>query len=602
MSIAMASSWFVSTTNAQTQPRTDDGTLVITDEANSFSNINQEHAQSFMIPASNVPECLEVRINAVTLGLSKQECHVGSDIVVSIRLERNGPDLAVARISGDQVSSFDYLHPTWVTVNYYLQEAVTPLTATAYIVVRPARTPHGWQPNHLNNFSTPAPPTATAGGQSTMTPTPECIDPSPINNSAWPLGFLRWSLNTTNPYGDGQFDETTNDALAKVSYSKITKAKVLVITYDPVITHDGQTKPLHEWIGGSDPNTLAGATARQLGQGSGGRLSLELLGPLELGWERHITPIFPGTNIYSYTNSTWPCPPNGAINSSACVATMRRTVTEKPFDYNEMFGQTFNGSTIRDLVNTGVIDEIWVFAHWGAGMQEGGMAGPANSCEPYDVVGGPLSGNRSAPFFVTGLTRRVTVMGFTYEHHSPAFAAHSLSHRTETTLWEVFGFFGLWDSSLLCTDRAMNRNLPDRFMRIFHCVAANDSQPYGGVGTTHSPVNAPVQDGAPEEYAYQVRAAVPSEEQVWFGFPDMPVPPPVINDVGCGQPEFWPCEDDVEAQRGYLEWWFKHLPKYSGVSTVVPPTPTPSPEQPIQVWNNIWPYIFRPDCFCEIPH
>ena len=292
--------------------------------------------------------------------------------------------------------------------------------------------------------------------------------------------------------------------------------RVLVLDYDPIVKSEGG-KRLHEVFHWRDPKELAAGYAADVEQASGGFIKFKIVDWRSLD-------VYPTkTDGFQY-------------DEAAFLAAWR---AKKGFhdpdgsDYEKIVAD----QKIVPLVDSGKVDEVWMFGAPYFGFWESAMAGPG----AFEINGGVYDKVPSKKPFA--------IMGFNYER-GLAEMIHDLCHRTEATMSRVYGG---WKADKLDTPWA-------RF-------AANVAQSNGvaAVGTCHYPPN------AENDYDYANPRTVQSSADDWLNYPHLTGATKPVNKDTWGGPDY---------QRNYLKWWFTRLPKARGTS--------PDGRQ-----NNWWKYVFR---------
>ncbi len=170
-------------------------------------------------------------------------------------------------------------------------------------------------------------------------------------------------------------------------------------------------------------------------------------------------------------------------------------------------------------VDSGAVDEVWLFGPPSAGYWESIMAGPG----AFWCNAPPLVGTRHC-------SRRFVIMGFNYER-GVGEMLEDLGHRAESILSEVFK-----------RSRGGAR-LFERFTRydLSHPGRAE-------VGNVHYAPN------SLKDYDWGNPRSVPSRCDNWYNFPDLSGEPRIVT---CGD---WGNGDIREHHR----WWFRHFPHIDG--------------------------------------
>lgn len=175
---------------------------------------------------------------------------------------------------------------------------------------------------------------------------------------------------------------------------------------------------------------------------------------------------------------------------------------------------------IAGKINTGVIDEVWLFGMPYAGFYESVMVGPA----AFFVNAPPLP--------MTGIQRSFIIMGFNYQR-GVGEMLEAFGHRAEFVLGRVFRY------------TSGNANLWERFTRYDKLYPGQAE-----CGTVHFAPNSQT------DYDWGNTAFVPCRCRNWLKFPDLSDPPVMINCAEWGNGEI----------RQHHIWWLSLFPHLSGQS------------------------------------
>ena len=192
---------------------------------------------------------------------------------------------------------------------------------------------------------------------------------------------------------------------------------------------------------------------------------------------------------------------------------------------------------VAPLIDSGKVDEVWVFGAPAFGFNESAMAGPGSFW-----INGPT-------FDKVKCKHAFAIMGFSYER-GVAEMVHDLCHRAEGTMSHVYGG---WNAAKPPTNW-------DKFS-----AYAKQGAGVAGVGNCHWPPNA---DG---DYDYGNPRTVQSTADDWLSYPNLTGETKPVNRDSWGSNDY---------HRSYLRWWFTRLPKAPGVNA--------DGRQ-----NNWWKYLFR---------
>jgi hypothetical protein len=187
-------------------------------------------------------------------------------------------------------------------------------------------------------------------------------------------------------------------------------------------------------------------------------------------------------------------------------------------------------------VESGQIDEVWMFGFPYAGFYESIMVGP-----------GAFWCNASPIVRREGISRRFVIMGFNYERDVGPML-ESFGHRVESLLQQAWrGYSGaanLWEQFVLYDKIAPGR---------------------ANCGSMHYAPNSQA------DYEWGNPTPVPSNCDDWLSFPDFRG---LLRPVDCRE---WGNGD----MRAHHKWWFRHLPQAAGCTG--------------DIANNWWRYAVDPN-------
>ena len=181
--------------------------------------------------------------------------------------------------------------------------------------------------------------------------------------------------------------------------------KVLAVTYDPIVKSEGG-KRLHEACRWNDPRKLAERYISDIEEASGGLVKYRIAKwidcdeyPLKL-------------DGFRYTEESY----------FACRKGTQKWHQPDACDYRVMI----KTCKMAELVDSGEVDEVWMFGDPYFGWFESCMAGPGT----FWINGTPLLDVKCK--------RAFAIMGFNYER-GPGEMLEDLGHRAESTMERVFG-------------------------------------------------------------------------------------------------------------------------------------------------------------------
>ena len=295
------------------------------------------------------------------------------------------------------------------------------------------------------------------------------------------------------------------------------RRQALVIIHDPLIRTQGGRK-LHQVLGWNNPDDLIQRYITDVQTASHDLVRYTVTQRLEVDG-------FPvKQDGFAYTPDSF----LGAWRAG------RGFHNPDAVDYQRLLRE-FN---VIPLVNSGKIDEVWLFGFPYAGYYESIMAGPgAFWCNAPPLPEGP--GPRA--------TRRFVIMGFNYERGGGEML-EDLGHRAESMLSHAFaGAQG-------------EANLWERFTRY-------DQQTPGRAecGTVHFAPN------SVRDYDWGNPCPVPSRCDAWRAYPDLSGAPRRMNTAEWGGGDI----------RLHHLWWLGHFPHWAGSSG--------------GRLNNWWEYVIAPE-------
>lgn len=291
--------------------------------------------------------------------------------------------------------------------------------------------------------------------------------------------------------------------------------RVLSIIHDPL----SNRRKLHQLLGWSDPDRLAEQYIRDVRDCSDGYANFEVVERIEVDG-------FPAKQDgFRYTT-------DGYLK---CWQARSGFHQPDAVDYHRLLDEL----DVFDRVNSGAIDEVWLFAFPYAGYYESIMVGPG----AFWCNAPPLTGAGSSR---TAARRRFVVMGFNYERGGGEML-EDLGHRAESILSKVFaGTRG-------------EANFWERFTRYDKTHPGRSE-----CGNVHFAPN------SHSDYDWGNRREVISRCDDWYNFPDFKG---TTRRVTCDE---WG-NGDI---RLHHLWWFKHFPHVAGTTNGTS--------------NNWWSYVIDP--------
>ncbi len=326
---------------------------------------------------------------------------------------------------------------------------------------------------------------------------------------AWSLLMerLRGSSPSPEPLPPGKAGNETLEPLSR---------KVLVINIDPLMDRTNGMR-LTQLMGWREIDELIAGYTLDVAECSGGLVDYRVVGRVDVDE-------FPlKADRFCYTPRSY----LAVINQEAKAHPHDRV------DYTSILSQHH----LDGRVESGEVDEVWIFGGPYFGFLESTMAGKS----AFYVNGGPVAGSFCR--------RKYVIMGFSYER-GVGEMLEDLGHRAESTLARLFRSeaFLAWTYNRNRTPRTVSLssiNLFERFL-LFDQIAPGRAN----VGTIHFAPN------STRDYEWGRPNPVLSCADDWRTFPDLPYPPRTrkmtARDWGDG---------DV---RLHHRWWLAHLPRSAG--------------------------------------
>lgn len=299
------------------------------------------------------------------------------------------------------------------------------------------------------------------------------------------------------------------------------KKRILSLTYDPILSN-GQR--LGDYLGWNDVRALRDGYLNALESKSGYDYEV---------YQAWVINAFPRkADGFRYTETSY----------LACMNDSNQCHKPDLVDY----AYILDLYDACELLNQGLIDEVFLFGGPYFGYWESTLAGPASQAYWYN----------SNPVTGTSCRSLLPVMGFS-SHVGVGNMLHNLGHRTESTMVRVYG--------------SWNHDFPQHNWDKFS-LNPHDSPgfSYSGCGNVHYPPNTTT------EYGYDDRSIRSSFCDQFYNYPGITTS--TRRSFSCTE---WGC-----TQFGYLSWWFDHIPK----NPATPPVGTSDTHS----WS-WWRYIVDPN-------
>lgn len=279
---------------------------------------------------------------------------------------------------------------------------------------------------------------------------------------------------------------------------------IYLLIYNPIMENLGNER-MFDAMGWNDPQVLTTNVIADLNQDSNGYVNYTIT---------HVNTLdqYPAfVDGFVYNDVTWLECWN---NPTTCHTGWS--------DYNAIIVD----NQLCDLRNSGEIDEVWIWSAHYLGFYESRLAGPGGFW--YN----------SPPVENTTCQHLLPIMGLNPER-TEAEALHSYGHRSESALAEAYGG---WKQD----ENGRKNNWYE------YTLYGGNAPPNltAGCGNIHFPPNG-IQD-----YDYWNTDQVVSSCIDWLNYPNL-----------TGQTESVDCNNWDCSHRGYMNWWYSHLPNSSGVTS-----------------------------------
>lgn len=292
-------------------------------------------------------------------------------------------------------------------------------------------------------------------------------------------------------------------------------SKIFLLIFNPIIESQGNKKltQVKSW---NNPDSLTNSFINSI------RSSSEDTVKYSIAQKEEIDAIPVKADGFAYTDESYL---NCLNNSTTCHQPDLANYQKFIADYG-----------ICEKLNSGEINELWVWGGPYFGYWEANLAGP--NAFWYN----------SPPTANTSCNKLLPIMGFSYER-GEAEMFEDLSHRVEATMTKVYGGWSADEATAWNQFTLLDVDKPGR----------------GGCGNAHNAVNAQSNNG----YDRENTRSVPSICDDFFNYPNLTG---TTKNISCSA---WGC-----TTLGYHKWWFAHLPRAQG--------------QNDGKLNNWWEYLITP--------
>jgi hypothetical protein len=305
--------------------------------------------------------------------------------------------------------------------------------------------------------------------------------------------------------------------------------KVLMITHNPILhSQNGQT--LREYFRWYEPDDLANAYRDDVAWATYGYAQYDIV-------QRIVVDGYPiKRDGFRYDEASY-------------LAAWQQRNFHQPdgVDYLALVREF----AIIEQINSGKIDEVWLFGHPYGGYYESIMGGPG----AFFCNAPVLSGTEHAQ-------RRFVIMGFNFER-GVGEMLEDLGHRAESILFKVYeqvhNAANLWERFYQCQKSLLDTHPTPYWQRQHKTSGVTEC------GNVHFAPN------STRDYDWGNPTPVLSRCDTWYNYPDL-----------SGEPRLVDCSEWGDgAIRLHHLWWFRHLPHVIGETHGIA--------------NNWWQYIIDPN-------
>jgi hypothetical protein len=314
------------------------------------------------------------------------------------------------------------------------------------------------------------------------------------------------SHETDKPHTDSSFN------LAELP-TPITR-KVLMITHNPILQSQGG-HTLKEHFGWNDSNALAQGYIEDIYYASYGYANYKIVERIEV--------------------DAYPVKLDGfRYNEASYLEVWKRRNFHNPDAVNYL--ALVREFEMIEKINSGAIDEVWLFGHPYGGYYESIMCGR----NAFWCNAPPLADTEKA-------SRLFVIMGFNFER-GVGEMLEDLGHRAESMMYKVY------------ERKSGERNLFERFIRYDKKYPKRAE-----CGNVHFAPN------SERDYDWGNPRKVLSHCDTWFNFPELSGAARLVNSDEWGKGDI----------RAHHVWWFRHFPHILGEIDGVS--------------NNWWQYVIDPN-------
>jgi hypothetical protein len=322
-----------------------------------------------------------------------------------------------------------------------------------------------------------------------------------IHQDTWDWGFSAYydGVRFTGPSDAG--DWATPPPPPGVNGDTI-KPRVLLYCFDPIMENLGGKRMHESYWGFQNPVTLTNQIVSALQTASHGMVQYQVV-------ETKVVDAHPYfSDGFRHTDASF----HEAWSSS--------NFYNGTFDYARFVRE----NNIAARIDSGDLDEVWIYAGPISGMYESAMGGQGN----YWING--IANNIPTK-------RAFVMMGWNFER-GLGEAIHSYGHRAESILGHSYGPWQQDQSNHWNKFALQNRQAPG----------------LGGIGNVHFPVNGTF------DYDYANGTLVSSNADDWATYPNFAG---LKRTFGCAE---W-TPNRTDPQREYLSWWYSRMPHFAGMGT-----------------------------------
>lgn len=335
-------------------------------------------------------------------------------------------------------------------------------------------------------------------------------------------------LSSSAPFKNGLFSLLYPKPVSRAAEGGPISKKLFVLIYDPVLSNGQKLSAYKGWQSSDNLTTQAISTLSSI---TNGKVTYSVAQRVEV--------------------NGWPALEDGYVYDEKTYFDVLNGVTPSHQPQMANYLTFVNNYGICDMLNSGQVDELWVFGGPWFGYYESRLIGPGGFWYNSDPITTGTSCKKLLP-----------VMGYNYERGEEVL--HGYGHRAESTMTYVYGS---WQENRMAHNWdkfGLNR-------------AQSPNYSTFGCGSIHFTPNS---SSSSDEYRYDLTSSAMSYCDDFINYPSLGDPQTVAKQITC---QAWGCNET-----GYYKYWMQHLPHFAGTG----------PDGKLNDW---WQYIVDPNIAAPQP-